>query len=310
MSGRRETWSGFAIPLGSGMPVAPLHDWGLLAAHHSNHRNETVVKVLVFAAVARQMRRFAAEYIGATLLPDAAAYDDGTIDGPPAAADDAVTTAGAAWQTPAGPLPALAVPPAWQARLDELLPTGGGRERFVQKATSWANAHCVPCAIRLGITPLEEVIRQGMTVGDAVALVSPRVPFGRIDPLPLVFNEADSHAERVGLKQALRSACEALPSGLSSPSGVQLHERVARGYHRWRTAAVAALDETIARNRERLAQAEASGDPYRRLYREARIAILQGYRDETDTVVPDDLQTPALVSRLYDFTADLLRAAT
>jgi hypothetical protein len=303
MANRLDPWAGLTMRRIPAQPTASLSTWEQLAAFHGNERNKTVVQVLLNAAVVKQMRRLELRAVSASLMPDAEAYDDETVED--------LDPTGAVWQLPGGIQPTMTIPAVWQERLDGLQADEAVRERFRVKATSPVEAHCIPCAVEFDGVLLESLMEQALTAcpraDPEMGIVAARTPFGNIDVLPLIFNEADSHAERVGLKRALVDACQSLPTGMSSPSGAEIFGRVERGYHQWKVRAVAALEETIKRNRDRLARARSSGNTMQIIYREARLVILEGYRHTTDTVTPDLLDRE-YISTLYACVSALVRS--
>ena len=302
MTHRPDPWAGLPIRRIHAQPTATLKTWEELAKYHSEERSRTVIHVLLNAVVVKQMRRLESQTFSASLLPDAEAYDDDTVDD--------LRSAGAGWQLPGGSQPEMVVPPTWQERLDALQADEAVRDGFKIKATSPVEAHCIPCAIEWDGVRLESLIEQALTVRTGSDLVmgtiAARTPFGKIDVLPLIFNEADSHAERVGLKRALLDACQSIPSGLSSPCDAEIFDRVERSYRQWVSGALAALDETIRRNRDRLARAQSSNNKMQIIYREAKLVILEGYRSAAETA-PRDLLNPGAISSQYALISRLLR---
>src|SRR5688572_9684336 len=222
--------------------------WEQIAAFHSSGRNNVVVQALVNAVAVKQRLAFSSLSFSASLKPDAAAYGDDTTDELP--------RVGAGLQLPGGDMPERTIPAAWQDRLDALQASDAVRARFRKKATRVVEAHCIPCTIAINGTRLDRVIEQALIGAPGARLhdgiKAARMPFAEIDPIPLIFNECDSHAEKVGLKKALRSACQSIAYGLSFPSPRQVLDRVHNAYERWKAEAITALGKTIERNQEKL----------------------------------------------------------
>lgn len=276
--------------------------WEQMAAFHSSGRNNAVVLALVNAVAVKQMRAFASLSLSAALLPDAQTFQDD--------ASDDVTSVDAALQLPGGKKAEWTVPVRWQSRLDELQASKDVRDKFERKATRSVEAHCIPCTVAVNGMRLNGIIEQALIKAGSNRLLdgtrAARAPFAQIDPLPLAFNESDSHAERTGLKRALLTACQSIAYGMSSPSRRHILDRVHNGYEKWKSGAIAALDTTIANNQEKLVEAQSTKDAFEIIKREARISILEGYRADTASVPPSEL-TPAMIDFYYTQVSDIVR---
>lgn len=228
------------------------HSWELMAKQHCSGRNQTVATILGYCVVIHHL------------------CSPGQGGG----------YTGAEFQIGRDVEKGFTIPPEWQARLDACTFNQQKHDALALKFTSHNDAHHAPCRIHLNGESL------GSLIGKAFQYRNPDdgemyqanldLLFGAVDRLPTIFNESDSHAEKVNLKAALLGACTTINLGGNTLNhGLFLAAHQA-AFERWLAQADVAFAGALASNQEkRKATAEGS---YDRLYRDAKIAILEYYR--------------------------------
>lgn len=198
---------------------------------------------------------------------------------------------GARWQIPLDDFESdYTPPPEWAQKIADAPLNDTDRAKLLEKFTRTQDAHHLPCEIQLSGHPLHLFFtRPGLLAspfGESTLLSQTiRSQFGGVDRLPRIFNEADSHAEKLNLKQALLDACLTLLPTSALLGANQLETAHAAAYATWLREADRGFADAITRNRELHDAAPAKS--YERLYRELKIAILEHYRSATAAERPD-----------------------
>lgn len=122
---------------------------------------------------------------------------------------------------------------------------GGNREDSTEAA------HCVPRQVLFGNdTPQDILLRSFPERAWALSLL-----FAETDILPGNYNKCDSRAERTGLKDAFRKACEFMietAHNNSRPEAIEIISRADHGYGIYKNIGIFALRESEERIKDKL----------------------------------------------------------
>lgn len=232
-----------------------------MAKVHCEHRNDKVARILGFCTLIRHRHP-----VGLT-----GSY------------------AGAVWQINRDTIEtAYKVPPEWEQRIETAKLTQEERAKIEAKFTSRQDAHHAPCRLRLNGRSLDSYFSDPAlrhTSGeDTLRVIAIQALFGAVDPLPSIFNECDSQAEHAHLKKALVAACMTINPNSPVLNQKILTEAQTEAFDVWLSKADLAFAQTLDSN-QKLRDKSPEGS-CERLYRDAKITILEYYRRFTASEIP------------------------
>lgn len=276
--GARMAGTGFVESEDVDIMASVADSWPDMARIHCEGRNSVVAGILVWAVVIRHLHPVSSARFSA-----------------------------AEFQLPRNIETTYKVPAAWAKRMDEYKLGAQEREEFSEKCTTTQDAHRAPCAILFNGVSLESFLpAESKRHHAAFYKGALGGHFGAVDRLPTIFNESDSHVEKVGFKGAFLSACLAIPNDRSGGLSAGLfEERLRKAYAHWNSRATKACDIAIERNQERLKVAEKKKDGAERIYREAKIEVIGHYRTHTGNNIPEIFE-PGGVYMAYEVVSELL----
>lgn len=198
-----------------------------------------------------------------------------------------LTYSAAEWQIERDAKPTYNVPPEWKQLIEASNMNEEERTRITTKFLAIQDAHRAPCQIKLEGQSLPDFLTDPSRPHKPVAVthvMALRGIFGAVDPLPAIFNESDSQAEGANLKDALVAACGTVTQhGMALNLGTfNVAQKTA--FEVWLQGADLGFARAIDANQA--LYDKAPDGSYERLYRLAKIAILEHYRRFTASERP------------------------
>ena len=164
------------------------------------------------------------------------------------------------------------------------------KAKIREKCFTTQDAHVLPCQVLLNGRPLSDYLNSAQPASfPKMAFAHLRGQFGRVDRMPRIFNETDSHAEKLGFRDALVEACQGIANAPFSGKDHLDHMLIEQVYKKFVDRAASAADEGV--RRQQALAARKTGDFAERFYRLAKAELFGLYGKFTRAERPD-LLTP------------------
>ena len=177
------------------------------------------------------------------------------------------------------------------------------KSKVRDKCFTTQDAHVLPCQLLINGAAFPDQLNFGNSPPlPKMAFAHLRGQFGRVDRMPTIFNETDSHAERLGFRDAFVEACLRIANAPVTARDSLDYTAVEQAYDHYVECAAGAADGGA--DRQRALAEKGSGDFAERFYRVAKAELFELYSKFTRAERPDVLSMQGMRNFVAAWGAD------